>query len=69
MRRQRCLAPATPRTMMVADAPTPPGKRPRRRVEEEFADARCPLCRALLVPCMGRKGPYLACLCPGYTAQ
>ncbi len=34
-----------------------------RKLQEELASARCPLCRAVLVVRQGRAGPYFFCRC------
>lgn len=35
-----------------------------RETQETLGDARCPLCRAMLVARQGRRGPYFFCRCP-----
>jgi len=35
-----------------------------RRTLETLGDARCPLCRAILIARQGRAGPYFFCRCP-----
>jgi hypothetical protein len=40
-----------------------------RREEAVIADvARCPVCRAPVQARLGRRGPYMHCLCAGATA-
>ena len=34
-----------------------------RQTQEELGDARCPICRAILVARQGRAGPYFYCQC------
>ena len=35
-----------------------------RRTLEALGDARCPVCRAMLIARQGRAGPYFFCRCP-----
>jgi hypothetical protein len=39
-----------------------------RRTLEELWDARCPLCRMVLVARLGRAGPGFFCRCPSKRA-
>ena len=51
-----------------AEAPVTPPVSPReiisiREALEDYAAARCPLCRTMLIARMGRRGPGFYCRC------
>jgi hypothetical protein len=68
MRRLRCRAPAARRKCAggaCANSP-PPDVRQRHDAALEVGEARCPVCRFVLVARMGPHGPHIPCLCrPG----